>query len=86
MQSEGVENDVQFLDADTLANGDASSWSEGSDPKHVQTVMVSKEGGWVAEQTWGFEKIGGARYYTRRMVVSKSGKSERARLVYDLVH
>jgi hypothetical protein len=45
--------------------------------------MVSKESGWTAEQTWGFEEIDGKRYHTRRSIVTKDEGCKRGRVVYD---
>ncbi len=73
--------DIAFLDAEILADGSPSSWL-GED-QHLHTAMVSQEGGWTAEQTWGFEIIDGKRYHTRRSIVTKDGGCKLGRLVYD---
>ncbi|KNG90406.1 hypothetical protein ANOM_001040 [Aspergillus nomiae NRRL 13137] len=46
---------------------------------------LDSNGGWTAEQIWGFELIDGKRYYTRRVVVAKEGKYEKARFVYTFI-
>ncbi|TFK84280.1 hypothetical protein K466DRAFT_602146 [Polyporus arcularius HHB13444] len=39
---------------------------------------------WRVEQTWGFEHVGGAKRYVRRVyVVGSKGESVQGRLVYD---
>ncbi|KIX00031.1 uncharacterized protein Z518_10958 [Rhinocladiella mackenziei CBS 650.93] len=76
--------DHAFLNAEILADGSPSSWMD--DGQHLQTTMVSKEGGWTSEQTWGFELIDGKRYHTRRGIVTKDGEGcRRGRLVYDYI-
>ncbi|KAK5445099.1 hypothetical protein LTS15_010190 [Exophiala xenobiotica] len=75
--------EIAFLDAEILADGSSSSWLGREDDQHLHTAMVSKEGGWTAEQTWGFEEIDGKRYHTRRSIVTKDGGCKRGRVVYD---
>ncbi|KAJ5996662.1 hypothetical protein N7499_007020 [Penicillium canescens] len=50
----------------------------------VHTFERSVNSGWTLEQVWGFELIGGQRYFTRRMViVNSAGQYEMGRLVYN---
>ncbi|KIW12215.1 hypothetical protein PV08_09491 [Exophiala spinifera] len=77
---------VEFLNAETLADGSPSAWAGTSADQHLHTAMISEGGGWISEQTWGFEIIDGQRYHTRRGIVSKQGgETRRGRLVYDYV-
>ncbi|EXJ79565.1 hypothetical protein A1O3_07844 [Capronia epimyces CBS 606.96] len=76
------EEDAAFLRAEKLKDGQTDS--KFLDDEHVQSWVKNVDGGdWIAEQTWGFEEIKGERRYTRRVVVWKGGKVQRARLVYD---
>ncbi|TAQ90996.1 hypothetical protein B7494_g739 [Chlorociboria aeruginascens] len=50
---------------------------------HIETFVENKDGGWTADQIWGFVIIDGVRYYTRRVVVKKGEVVVKARLVYD---
>lgn len=51
----------------------------------IQNHVVNQKSGWEASQIWGFSLINGARYYTRRVIVSKLDGSEvlKVRLIYD---
>ncbi|KAG9769665.1 hypothetical protein KCU88_g6817, partial [Aureobasidium melanogenum] len=78
----GSEEDAAFLRGETLKDGKTAS--KYLDDEHVQNWVQNVDGGdWIAEQTWGFEEVNGERRHTRRVVVWKNGKVERARLVYD---
>jgi len=50
---------------------------------HVENYAVNKERGWDTRQIWGFAIIDGARYYTRRIVVTKEDVVLKVRLVYN---
>lgn len=50
---------------------------------HVHSRVVNEEKGWTAEQIWGFAVVEGARYYVRRVIVSKGKEVLTVRLVYD---
>ena len=80
-------DDKAFLDAAILAVGDSPSPGWLEEGNKLQTIMISKTGGWISEQTWGFERINGIRHHTRRGIVTRVGEKEarRARLVYDYV-
>lgn len=82
MATDGDAEDKAFLQAEKLKDGTPSKWL---DEEHVQSYVVNIDRGyeWTVEQTWGFEDIGGKRYYTRRVVCRKGDKVERVRLVYD---
>ena len=81
MQGPGGDDDITFLKGEKLK--DLETDSSFIEDEHVQSWAVSQGGGWTAEQVWGFEKIGGNRYHTRRVVVRKGDQFERVRLVYD---
>lgn len=82
MEGPGSPEDATFLQAEKLKDGKTDS--KFLDDEHVQSWVKSVDGGnWIAEQNWGFEEINGERRYTRRVVVWKNGKQQRARLVYD---
>lgn len=49
----------------------------------IQVRAESVGNGWTARQIWGFANIGGIRYQVRRVVVTKGGKVQKGRLVYD---
>ena len=49
----------------------------------MQSYVESYDGGWTANQVWGFEAVGGGRRYVRRIVCRKGEQVERARVVYD---
>ncbi|KAE8383565.1 hypothetical protein BDV26DRAFT_251225 [Aspergillus bertholletiae] len=51
----------------------------------LQSFVENLDSGWTAEQIWGFEVIDGKRYYTRRIVVAKGEKYEKARFVYTFL-
>jgi len=51
--------------------------------KHVQSWVLNEANGWTAEQIWGFAIVEGARYHTRRVVVTKGEEVLKIRLVYD---
>ncbi|KAJ5550034.1 hypothetical protein N7461_004732 [Penicillium sp. DV-2018c] len=56
----------------------------------IHTFERSEGGGWVAEQVWGFEVIGGERYFSRRVVVmEEKGKGKGryicGRIVFDFL-
>lgn len=96
MAGPGGEDDKKFLlglvdkDGETAPESEAG-WCNESAGRHVQSFVVqATEGGervqdgWSAEQVWGFEVIGGSRYWTRRVVCRKGEEGvARARLVYD---
>ncbi|CAI7614573.1 unnamed protein product [Penicillium bialowiezense] len=73
---------AKFLRAETLADG---SKSEGflEEEAFMQSFVQNADAGWTAEQVWGFEIIDGQRLHTRRVVVTKNGQVELARLVYS---
>lgn len=66
--------------------GVGDGFGEG-DGLWLHSFVVNKDpnGGWSAEQVWGFEIIDGQRYHTRRVVVAKDGEFQMARLVYDFL-
>jgi len=53
--------------------------------RHAEGYVINEKNKWDADQVWGFEIIGGARYYTRRVVVKRTDKDEvlKIRLVYN---
>ncbi|KAL4759157.1 uncharacterized protein BDW70DRAFT_86716 [Aspergillus foveolatus] len=51
----------------------------------LQSWVESVDSTWTAEQIWGFEKINGERYHTRRVVCANNGEYVLARLVYTFV-
>ncbi|KAE9567299.1 hypothetical protein CGCF415_v011913 [Colletotrichum fructicola] len=62
--------------------------TDGLQKEHSQesVIMIKVENldhAWTQEQTWGFEEIDGIRRYVRKIVVTKEGKRETARLVFD---
>lgn len=64
--------------------GDIKSW--GKSTQHTYAINESVENptaGWIARTVWGFEDIGGQRYHTRRVMVTKGAETKKARLVYD---
>lgn len=81
MYGQGTEKDAVFLRAETLKDGKTES--KFLDDEHVQSVAISVDAGWIAEQNWGFEEINGERRYTRRVMVWKGGESQSSRFVYD---
>jgi len=82
MEGPGTAEDATFLRAEKLKDGTTDS--RFLDDEHVQSFVTNTGGGdWTAEQIWGFEEIKGERRYTRRVVVRKGDKVQRARLVYD---
>ncbi|KIW15424.1 hypothetical protein PV08_05470 [Exophiala spinifera] len=82
MEGPGSPEDAAFLQAEKLKDGKTDSTF--LDNEHVQSWVKSVDGGnWIAEQIWGFEEVDGQRRYTRRVLVWKDGKEQRARLVYD---
>ena len=87
MFSQASAEDRAFLNGAVLAVGDSPSPGWLNEGDKLQTIMVSKAGGWISEQTWGFENINGVRYHTRRGIVTRTDGKEarRARLVYDFV-
>lgn len=87
MFSQASTEDLAFLNGAILASGDSPSPGWLEEGEKLQTIMSSKTGGWISEQTWGFEDIAGTRYHTRRGIVTRvDGKeARRARLVYDYV-
>jgi hypothetical protein len=48
----------------------------------LQNWVVNEENGWTVEQIWGFTKIKGKRYKTRKIVVTKGEKVLPLTLVY----
>lgn len=83
MASPGDEEDLKFLSGKTLIDGTPSSWLEDPSGKFVQIFIRNDKCAWTAEQTWGFEEIGGVRHYTRRLVVRKGDVSRKSRQIYD---
>ena len=81
MESTGGEDSKQFLLAQKLRDG--RTGCHFLENEHLQSWVMNDQGGWTAEQIWGFEEIGEKRYYTRRVVVRKGDQGEKARLVYD---
>ncbi|KZS96652.1 hypothetical protein SISNIDRAFT_450362 [Sistotremastrum niveocremeum HHB9708] len=55
----------------------------------VQNLVVSdkakNKNDWIVDMIWGFEKVDGQRYYTRRMKTSASGVKDvlQSKLIYD---
>ncbi|KAK1142531.1 hypothetical protein N8T08_007505 [Aspergillus melleus] len=84
----------KFLRGEVLADGsttegflvdaEGEEYGEG-EGLWLQSFVNNLNNGWTAEQIWGFENVNGERYYTRRVVVSKDGKSELARFVYTFI-
>lgn len=94
MEGSGGDEDRKFLKGEADSDGEdggeegRNGWLDECNGRHVQSWVVNVDeastGGWTAEQVWGFEEVvQGKRYYTRRVVVTKGDKVERARLVYD---
>jgi len=81
MAGPGGPDDATFLQGKKLK--DMKTDTAFLEDEHVQSYVESVNGGWTAEQIWGFEKIDEKRYYTRRVVVRKGDQVERVRLVYD---
>ena len=81
MAGPGGPDDSTFLQG--LKLKDMKTDTAFLDDEHVQSYVESVDGGWTAEQIWGFETIKEKKYYTRRVVVRKGDKFERVRLVYD---
>ena len=76
---------VKFLRGEILVDGSKSEGFSGEDGEGVfmQSFVRNDSAGWTAEQVWGFEVVGGERRHARRVVVTKDGKVEMARLVYS---
>ncbi|KAJ5295985.1 hypothetical protein PENANT_c001G01202 [Penicillium antarcticum] len=74
----------KFLRGEILVDGSKSEGFSGEtgEGAFVQSFVRNDKAGWCAEQVWGFEVVEGERRHTRRVVVSKDGKLEMARLVY----
>jgi hypothetical protein len=49
----------------------------------VQNWVVNEERGWTVEQIWGFTKINGQRYKTRKILVQKGETILPVTLVYE---
>ncbi|KAK1961597.1 hypothetical protein LY78DRAFT_588372 [Colletotrichum sublineola] len=56
---------------------------DGGVEEVIEEFSTSKRGGWSTLTTWAVENIGGERRFTQSSITEKSGKSVRARLVYD---
>lgn len=50
---------------------------------HVENYALNEERGWDTRQIWGFAIVDGARYYVRRIVVTKGDQVLKVRLVYN---
>ena len=83
MQGDGGEEDRKFLRAEYLKDLKTVTKFMEEDGQVIQSWAVSQGGGWTAEQVWGFEDVGGKRYYSRRIVVRKKTEVQRVRLLYD---
>lgn len=75
-----TEDNKKWLLAQVLRDGSPTSFLED---EHVQSVAVSQDSDWIADQIWGFETVDGVRRYTRRVLCKKGNKVETLRLVYD---
>jgi hypothetical protein len=75
----------KFLRGEILVDGSKSEGFVGEEGEgaFVQSFVRNEVAGWTAEQVWGFEIIEGERRHARRVVVTKDGKVEMARLVYS---
>lgn len=61
-----------------------TDWSsEMNDIEAIESYTESDGRGWIADQTWGFEEIGGGRRYVRHVVVTKGKERKAIKLVYD---
>jgi hypothetical protein len=75
---------VKFLTGEILVDGSKSDgFAVDEEAVFMQSFVRNQESGWTAEQVWGFEIVEGERRHTRRVVVTKDGKVEMARLVYS---
>ncbi|RAL01081.1 uncharacterized protein BO80DRAFT_406802 [Aspergillus ibericus CBS 121593] len=84
----------KFLRGQVLADGSESEgflvedigeeYGEG-EGLWYQSFVENLDSGWTAEQIWGFEEIGGKRYYTRRVAVVKGKTYKLARFVYTFI-
>lgn len=83
MEGPGPQDDATFLKAEKLKDLKTPSRFLDDPDGFVQSWVVSQGSGWTAEQVWGFEDVDGRRRHTRRVVVRKGDKVQRARLVYD---
>ncbi|KAJ5769940.1 uncharacterized protein N7511_001991 [Penicillium nucicola] len=84
-EAEADAKNGKFLRGEVLVDGSKSEGFSGEDGEGVflQSFVRNDEAGWTAEQVWGFELVEGERRHTRRVVVTKDGKVEMARLVYS---
>ena len=74
--------DAGLLGDEFLRAGWDKECAEGGEV--LQSQVTSVDSDWSAEQSWGFETIGGVRYYVRHVIVrNQKGDSEKMRLVYD---
>jgi len=73
----------KFLTGETLVDGSKSEgFAVDEEAVFMQSFVKNQDSGWTAEQVWGFEIVDGERRHTRRVVVTKNGEVEMARLVY----
>jgi len=69
-----------FLKEGWLEEGEAAGPNGES---HIESWVENEVNAWTADQIWGFAIVEGARYYVRRVVVTKGDEVLKIRLVYD---
>ncbi|KAI1820360.1 hypothetical protein F4861DRAFT_545767 [Xylaria intraflava] len=74
--------DSDFLALDWL---DGEGERVGPAGEGLMLSFVRADAGWIAAQFWGFQDVGGERRYVRNVTVSKEGKFENFKMVYDWV-
>ncbi|KAI1437638.1 hypothetical protein GGR50DRAFT_692153 [Xylaria sp. CBS 124048] len=81
-KKEGGWADSEFLVLDWI---DDAKERAGPDGEALMMSFVTADAGWTAVQGWGFQMIGGERRYVRNVTVSKDGKYENFKMIYDFV-
>ncbi|KAI9734364.1 MAG: hypothetical protein M1834_002470 [Cirrosporium novae-zelandiae] len=69
------ENEVEFLKSDWDSEEVMESWVKNLDAN----------GGWTAEQIWGFADVKGERRHVRKVIIKKGKDIQRGTLIYDWV-
>jgi hypothetical protein len=57
----------------------------GKEQEWILTTARNVKNAWSIEGVWGFQEIGGERYYCRKLVTRKGDVVLRTRLVYEWV-
>ncbi|KAL1311635.1 hypothetical protein AAFC00_001745 [Neodothiora populina] len=74
---------VEDIDEPYLKQGWDQKFLDDGGNELVESYTESLSSTWTADQTWGFEVIGGERRYVRHVFAKKGKEEHRIKLVYD---